>query len=154
MTHNLAQLIEEPITWLFRVSPNSHHFSSSPLSSLSLSLSLLSSPPLSLLSVLLSSPLLSSPPSILEKKTIALSLSLSMSNLNCELSSISQPLFSNYCALSLSMSPLLTTLPAKSDDLLSEWERVYLSIDPGVFLLDIAFVPDDPNHGFFKNNTL
>lgn len=31
---------------------------------------------------------------------------------------------------------------------MSEWERVYLPIDPGVVLLDIAFVPDDPNHGF------
>ncbi|CAN6173706.1 unnamed protein product [Urochloa humidicola] len=31
---------------------------------------------------------------------------------------------------------------------LSEWERVYLPIDPGVVLLDIAFVPDDPSHGF------
>uniref|UniRef100_A0A803NAN1 non-specific serine/threonine protein kinase n=1 Tax=Chenopodium quinoa TaxID=63459 RepID=A0A803NAN1_CHEQI len=70
-----------------------------------------------------------------------------MSNLNCELSSISQPPFSNYCALSLSMSLLLTILPAKSDDLLSEWERVYLSIDPGVFLLDISFVHEDSNRG-------
>uniref|UniRef100_A0A453TD46 Photosynthesis system II assembly factor Ycf48/Hcf136-like domain-containing protein n=2 Tax=Aegilops tauschii subsp. strangulata TaxID=200361 RepID=A0A453TD46_AEGTS len=31
---------------------------------------------------------------------------------------------------------------------LSEWERVGLPIDPGVVLLDIAFVPDDPSHGF------
>lgn len=31
---------------------------------------------------------------------------------------------------------------------LSEWERVLLPIDPGVVLLDIAFVPDDPSHGF------
>jgi hypothetical protein len=30
---------------------------------------------------------------------------------------------------------------------LSEWERVFLPIDPGVVLLDIAFVPDDPSHG-------
>lgn len=37
---------------------------------------------------------------------------------------------------------------AKSEESLSEWERVYLPIDPGVVLLDIAFVPDDPNHGF------
>ena len=36
---------------------------------------------------------------------------------------------------------------AKSEDTLSEWERVYLPIDPGVVLLDIAFVPEDPNHG-------
>ncbi|KAM7272011.1 hypothetical protein ACFE04_031225 [Oxalis oulophora] len=31
---------------------------------------------------------------------------------------------------------------------LADWERVYLPIDPGVVLLDIAFVPDDPKHGF------
>ncbi|KMZ72533.1 Ycf48-like protein [Zostera marina] len=38
---------------------------------------------------------------------------------------------------------------AKSDEPdLSEWERVFLPIDPGVVLLDIAFVPDDPSHGF------
>ncbi|KAJ4776343.1 Photosystem II stability/assembly factor HCF136 [Rhynchospora pubera] len=39
---------------------------------------------------------------------------------------------------------------AKADEFpqLSEWERVYLSIDPGVVLLDIGFVPDDPKHGF------
>lgn len=36
---------------------------------------------------------------------------------------------------------------ARSEETLSEWERVYLPIDPGVVLLDIAFVPDDPNHG-------
>lgn len=37
---------------------------------------------------------------------------------------------------------------AKSDEPdLSEWERVFLPIDPGVVLLDIAFVPDDPSHG-------
>lgn len=34
-----------------------------------------------------------------------------------------------------------------ADDSLSEWERVFLPIDPGVVLLDIAFVPDDPSHG-------
>lgn len=35
-----------------------------------------------------------------------------------------------------------------AEDALSAWERVYLPIDPGVVLLDIAFVPDDPSHGF------
>lgn len=34
-----------------------------------------------------------------------------------------------------------------AEESLSEWERVYLPIDPGVVLLDIAFVPDDPAHG-------
>ncbi|KAH9323715.1 hypothetical protein KI387_018354, partial [Taxus chinensis] len=38
---------------------------------------------------------------------------------------------------------------AIAEDLgLSEWERVPLPINPGVVLLDIAFVPDDSNHGF------
>ncbi|KAF7145622.1 hypothetical protein RHSIM_Rhsim04G0167300 [Rhododendron simsii] len=47
-------------------------------------------------------------------------------------------------------SPLIgISKPAKSEvGGLSEWERVFLPIDPGVVLLDIAFVPDDPNHGF------
>lgn len=47
-------------------------------------------------------------------------------------------------AAALSLSPLV----AKSEDALSEWERIYLPIDAGVVLLDISFVPDDPNHGF------
>nr|GFC76622.1 UDP-glucose 6-dehydrogenase 1 [Tanacetum cinerariifolium] len=33
-----------------------------------------------------------------------------------------------------------------TSDSLSEWERVYLPIDPGVVLLDIVFVTDDPSH--------
>lgn len=48
-------------------------------------------------------------------------------------------------AISLGSSALV--LPARSEDQLSEWERVSLPIDPGVVLLDIAFVPDDPSHG-------
>lgn len=47
--------------------------------------------------------------------------------------------------------PPLVGLPrlARADEpALSEWERVYLPIDPGVVLLDIAFVPEDPGHGF------
>ncbi|XP_059656453.1 photosystem II stability/assembly factor HCF136, chloroplastic [Cornus florida] len=52
-------------------------------------------------------------------------------------------------AVSLSLSPLLGfERPAKAEEPLSEWERVYLPIDPGVVLLDIAFVPDDSSHGF------
>lgn len=39
---------------------------------------------------------------------------------------------------------------AAEEPALSEWERVYLPIDPGVVLLDIGFVPDDPNHGPFR----
>ncbi|CAI0416288.1 unnamed protein product [Linum tenue] len=43
---------------------------------------------------------------------------------------------------------LIDQSPAVADEALSQWERVYLPIDPGVVLLDIAFVPDDPTHGF------
>ncbi|XP_073102656.1 uncharacterized protein [Elaeis guineensis] len=49
----------------------------------------------------------------------------------------------------LALAPLVGPHPppARSDEpALSEWERVYLTIDPGVVLLDIAFVPDDLNH--------
>ncbi|QHO55639.1 Photosystem II stability/assembly factor [Arachis hypogaea] len=52
-------------------------------------------------------------------------------------------------AVSLSIHQLVGfEQAARSEEALSEWERVYLPIDPGVVLLDIAFVPDDPNHGF------
>ncbi|KAA3482654.1 photosystem II stability/assembly factor HCF136, chloroplastic [Gossypium australe] len=58
-------------------------------------------------------------------------------------------LISQTASLSLSLATLSSLpLPAKSEEVLSEWERVYLPIDPGVVLLDIAFVPDDLNHGF------
>lgn len=53
-------------------------------------------------------------------------------------------LVSQTAAISLS---LLAAPRARAEDALSEWERVYLPIDPGVVLLDIAFVPDDLNHG-------
>lgn len=49
-------------------------------------------------------------------------------------------------AAAISLSPLGNKALA-AEDQLSEWERVYLPIDPGVVLLDIAFVPDDPSHG-------
>lgn len=48
----------------------------------------------------------------------------------------------------ISLSPLGRKALAVEDPL-SEWERVFLPIDPGVVLLDIAFVPDDPSHGWF-----
>lgn len=51
-------------------------------------------------------------------------------------------------ASALSLAPIIgSTSIAKAADSLSEWERVFLPIDPGVVLLDIAFVPDDPSHG-------
>lgn len=56
-------------------------------------------------------------------------------------------------AIAISVSPFVgggkygSALAAEEP--LSEWERVFLPIDPGVVLLDIAFVPDDPKHGIF-----
>lgn len=52
-----------------------------------------------------------------------------------------------FIAETTAISVLLPSQLAKSEETLSEWERVYLPIDPGVVLLDIAFVPQDPNHG-------
>ena len=61
-------------------------------------------------------------------------------------------------ASSVSISQLLRLLVPEAaaaaarvdeEDSLSDWERVYLPIDPGVVLLDIAFVPDDFNHGSY-----
>lgn len=52
-----------------------------------------------------------------------------------------------FIAETTAISVLVPSQLAKSEESLSEWERVYLPIDPGVVLLDIAFVPDDPNHG-------
>ncbi|XP_075484196.1 photosystem II stability/assembly factor HCF136, chloroplastic-like isoform X2 [Primulina tabacum] len=52
-------------------------------------------------------------------------------------------------AASVTLYPLVNrVLSAGMGDALSAWERAYLPIDPGVVLLDIAFVPDDPSHGF------
>lgn len=51
-----------------------------------------------------------------------------------------------HAAAAISLSPFGSAALA-GDDQLSEWERVYLPTDPGVVLLDIALVPDDPSHG-------
>lgn len=51
----------------------------------------------------------------------------------------------------LSSVALSSAQPALAAEDLSEWERVYLPIDPGVVLLDIAFVPDDPTHGLLPH---
>lgn len=51
-------------------------------------------------------------------------------------------------SLSLCISTFFEQQPAYSaEEALSAWERVYLPTDPGVVLLDIAFVPDDESHG-------
>jgi hypothetical protein len=60
--------------------------------------------------------------------------------------------FIAHTAVAAAVAPLVLprwTPAARADDApaLSEWERVLLPIDPGVVLLDIAFVPDDPSHG-------
>lgn len=52
-----------------------------------------------------------------------------------------------FIAETTAISVLVPSQLAKAEETLSEWERVYLPIDPGVVLLDIAFVPEDPNHG-------
>eukprot|EP00850_Spirogloea_muscicola_P012188 SM000078S22047 [mRNA] locus=s78:67403:70094:- [translate_table: standard] len=43
---------------------------------------------------------------------------------------------------------VLATPPALAAEELQQWEKVPLPVDPGVVLLDIAFVPDDASHGF------
>jgi hypothetical protein len=56
-----------------------------------------------------------------------------------------------FIAHTAAVSPLLLLssprVPTARSQGLSEWERVPLPIDPGVVLLDIAFVPDEPSHG-------
>uniref|UniRef100_A0A7I4B2R4 Photosynthesis system II assembly factor Ycf48/Hcf136-like domain-containing protein n=1 Tax=Physcomitrium patens TaxID=3218 RepID=A0A7I4B2R4_PHYPA len=37
---------------------------------------------------------------------------------------------------------------ALADETISSWEQVVLPVDPGVVLLDMAFVPDQPDRGF------
>eukprot|EP00271_Cylindrocystis_brebissonii_P014438 TRINITY_DN35796_c0_g1_i1.p1 TRINITY_DN35796_c0_g1~~TRINITY_DN35796_c0_g1_i1.p1 ORF type:complete len:454 (-),score=76.18 TRINITY_DN35796_c0_g1_i1:425-1786(-) len=52
-------------------------------------------------------------------------------------------------AVSIALSGGATVVePSIAEDAISEWEFVTLPIDPGVVLLDVAFVPDDPTHGF------
>lgn len=55
-------------------------------------------------------------------------------------------------AAAITLSSSAFVLPTKAEDQLSEWERVSLPIDPGVVLLDIAFVPDDTSHGMLCFN--
>ncbi len=45
-------------------------------------------------------------------------------------------------ALTLSLSARV-----RAEEALSDWEQIPLPIDPGVVLLDLAFVPDEPDHG-------
>jgi hypothetical protein len=57
-------------------------------------------------------------------------------------------LLSAGAGLALSLSTLTTSRPATAADIdLEEWEQVDLPLEPGVVLLDVAFVPNDPNHG-------
>ncbi|KAG6549194.1 hypothetical protein Mapa_009180 [Marchantia paleacea] len=42
----------------------------------------------------------------------------------------------------------LVTGEAKAEAELADWERIPLPVDRGVVLLDLAFVPDEPDHGF------
>ncbi|XP_002966130.2 photosystem II stability/assembly factor HCF136, chloroplastic [Selaginella moellendorffii] len=43
---------------------------------------------------------------------------------------------------------LPTLRSSAAEEQLSQWEKVPLPIDPGVVLLDLSFVPDEPNRGF------
>lgn len=52
------------------------------------------------------------------------------------------------CALAASSLVGLSSREAQAEELLSEWEMVPLPIDSGVVLLDVAFVPEQPEHGF------
>ena len=54
-------------------------------------------------------------------------------------------------ALAALAAPALAALPAgpaKAEELSRFWEQVNLPLEPGVILLDIAFVESDPSHGF------
>jgi hypothetical protein len=66
--------------------------------------------------------------------------------------SVDRRRFIAHTAAAAAVSPLVLprwTPAARADEApaLSEWERIFLPIDSGVVLLDIAFVPDDPSHG-------
>lgn len=57
-------------------------------------------------------------------------------------------LLSAGAGLALSVSALGVSSPASAVDIdLEEWEKVELPLEPGVVLLDVAFVPNDPKHG-------
>lgn len=43
---------------------------------------------------------------------------------------------------------------ALADDTISSWEQVMLPVDPGVVLLDMAFVPDQPDRGMSHKASL
>lgn len=51
------------------------------------------------------------------------------------------------CALGTLSLAGLPSREAQADEL-SEWEMVPLPIDSGIVLLDVAFVPEEPDHGF------
>ncbi|KAG0609898.1 hypothetical protein M758_7G022200 [Ceratodon purpureus] len=48
----------------------------------------------------------------------------------------------------LALGGLLGEGVALADETISSWEQVTLPVDPGVVLLDMAFVPDQPDRGF------
>lgn len=74
--------------------------------------------------------------------------SSSSSSSSSSLSFSRRELLYQSAAVSLSLSSVVGPVQeAKADEQLSEWERVFLPIDPGVVLLDIAFVPDEPSRG-------
>lgn len=50
-------------------------------------------------------------------------------------------------AAALSLAGLFDGSAAIADDTISSWEQVSLPVDAGVVLLDMAFVPEQPNRG-------
>eukprot|EP00897_Mesotaenium_endlicherianum_P004475 jgi/Mesen1/4055/ME000213S03080 len=61
-------------------------------------------------------------------------------------------LFANGTGAALSLAALSAAStvaePVLAADDVSEWEKIDLPVNPGIVLLDVAFVPNDPNHGF------
>jgi len=51
-------------------------------------------------------------------------------------------------AVTLALSALPAQEALAAATVTGQWEQVDLGLEPGVILLDIAFVPNDPNHGF------
>lgn len=48
----------------------------------------------------------------------------------------------------LSQPSMLRAIPGRERWRSKQWAQVPLPVEPGVILLDLEFVPDEPNHGF------
>lgn len=56
-------------------------------------------------------------------------------------------ILTNGATLTAALAAATVVEPSFAETPISEWEQVPLPIDPGVVLLDISFVPDEPNRG-------